>query len=102
MWREQMKKRCPSYREIGIGVLRDYRWIISTRGYANIVKSKSDRVEGVVYKITESDERNLDRYEGVQSGAYAKEIMAVEIDSRSRDCLVYLDPFNDEGKPKQE
>jgi len=102
MWCEQMKKRCPSHRKIGTGVLRQYRWIISARGYANIVKSESDYVEGVIYKITESDERRLDRYEGVQSGVYIKEVIPIEIDGESRECLVYIDPDNDEGKPKHE
>lgn len=102
MWHEQMKRRCPNHRKIGNGVLRGYRWIISTRGYANIVKAKSDHVIGVIYEITESDERRLDRYEGVHNGAYQKEVMTVEVDGRSRECLVYVDPIEEEGIPKQE
>jgi gamma-glutamylcyclotransferase (GGCT)/AIG2-like uncharacterized protein YtfP len=97
-----MKDRCPDHRVIGNGVLKGYRWIISTRGYANIVKSKTDEVHGVIYEISESDERSLDCWEGVQSGAYQKEMMPVEFEGQSRECLVYVDPVEEEGKPKQE
>jgi gamma-glutamylcyclotransferase (GGCT)/AIG2-like uncharacterized protein YtfP len=75
-----MKDRCPDHRVIGNGVLKGYRWIISTRGYANIVKSETDEVHGVIYEISESDERSLDCWEGVQSGAYRKEMMPVEFE----------------------
>lgn len=35
----QMAARCPDSRKIGLARLRGYRWIITTRGYANIVES---------------------------------------------------------------
>ncbi|HHT9106064.1 MAG TPA: gamma-glutamylcyclotransferase family protein [Candidatus Wujingus californicus] len=70
---EQLKERCPEHHVISKGILKGYRWIISTRGYVNIVKSKTDEVHGVIYKISESDERSLDCCEGVQGGAYRKE-----------------------------
>jgi gamma-glutamylcyclotransferase len=51
LWLEQMQNRCPSHRVIGAGILENYRWIISKRGYANIVKSADDEVQGVVSKL---------------------------------------------------
>lgn len=102
LWRKQMKDRCSDHRVIGNGVLKSYRWIISRRGYANIIKSSTDEVHGVIYEISESDEVILDRWEGVQSGAYRKEVMRVEFEGQSRECLVYVDPVEEEGKPKQE
>jgi gamma-glutamylcyclotransferase (GGCT)/AIG2-like uncharacterized protein YtfP len=80
LWRKQMEDRCPDHRVIGKGVLRGYRWMISSRGYATIVKSTSDEVYGVVYEIPESDEKSLDHYEGVQSGSYRKEMFMVEVE----------------------
>ena len=97
-----MKDRCPEHRLIGNGLLKGYRWIITTRGYANIVKSVSDEVRGVVYEISESDEKSLDRYEGVQSGSYRKEMLKIEMGNESKECLVYVDPVEEEGKPKEE
>jgi gamma-glutamylcyclotransferase (GGCT)/AIG2-like uncharacterized protein YtfP len=87
---------------IGHGWLKGYRWIISTRGYANIIKSRLDEVHGVIYEISELDEQNLDHYEGVQSGAYQKEMLTIEIGGENKECLVYVDPVVEEGEPKQE
>jgi gamma-glutamylcyclotransferase (GGCT)/AIG2-like uncharacterized protein YtfP len=97
-----MTNRCPNHRFIGKGILKGYRWIISKRGYANIIKSETDEVHGVVYEITASDEQSLDRHEGVNSGSYKKKMMIVEVDGQNKKCLVYVDPLKQEGKPKQE
>lgn len=102
LWLEQMSNRCPKHTVIGKGVLKGYRWIISERGYANVVKSEPDEVHGVVYEITESDEESLDKKEGVDRGLYRKEIMATEVDGKSINCLVYVDPVEQAGKPQQE
>jgi len=83
-------------------MLRGYRWIISKRGYANIVKSEEDEVYGVIYEISESDEQELDRREGVHHGSYVKKKMMVESGSGDRECLVYVDPIEQEGEPREE
>ncbi len=102
LWRKQMEDRCPEHRLISNGILKGYRWIITTRGYANVVRSTSDEVHGMVYEITESDERSLDRFEGVQGGDYRKEMLKIAIGGESKECLVYVDPVEEEGKPKRE
>jgi len=102
MSREQMKKRCPDYRFFGNGILKGFHWIITTRGYANIIKSEADEVHGVVYKISEADELSLDIYEGVRNGSYTKQMKSVEIDKTVYECLVYIDPTKEEGIPKEE
>jgi gamma-glutamylcyclotransferase len=102
MWAEQMQCRCPDHCRVGKGTLEGYRWIISSRGYANVVKSASDEVFGVIYEISGVDEELLDRYEGVATGSYRKELLSVEVGDSSRDCLVYIDPIEDEGVPKAE
>ena len=99
---KQMRERCPNRRLISSGVLLGYRWIISERGYANIIRSALDRVYGVVYEISPFDERELDGYEGVNSGCYRKELLSVEIKGRPQDCLVYVDPTEGEGSPRAE
>jgi len=102
LWLEQMSGRCPNHKVIGKGILKGYRWIISERGYANVVKSKPDEVHGVVYEVTESDEESLDKKEGVDRGLYRKEIIVAEIDGQSKNCLVYVDPVEQAGNPQQE
>lgn len=76
-----MLKRCPDSRYEGIARLKGYRWIINSRGYANVVETSDDKdgdvVWGLVYSLSSSDEENLDRNEGVPE-AYTKEVMVVD------------------------
>lgn len=78
LWLKQMTLRCPSATYAGIARLARYRWIINGRGYANIVQTSNptDVVYGLVYALTEEDEKRLDVNEGVP-WAYTKEYMAV-------------------------
>ena len=102
MWDAQMARRCPQSRKIGGGLLSGYRWMISTRGYANVVLSPVDKVEGVLFEIAKSDEQALDAFEGVGSGPYVKRDLPVLCDGRMALALVYVDPVSAEGTPKVE
>jgi len=95
----QMNDRCPNNSKIGIGQLSGYRWIISTRGYANVVKSSNDDVWGVIYEISIQDEAKLDGYEGVSTKCYLKENLDILIDRRIKNCLTYVDPITEVGIP---
>ncbi len=95
----QMNDRCPNNSKIGIGQLSRYRWIISTRGYANVVKSSNDDVCGVIYEISIQDEAKLDVYEGVSTKCYLKENLDILIDRRIKNCLTYVDPITEIGIP---
>jgi gamma-glutamylcyclotransferase (GGCT)/AIG2-like uncharacterized protein YtfP len=94
-----MNDRCPNNSKIGIGQLSGYRWIISTRGYANVVKSSNDDVWGVIYEISIQDEAKLDVYEGVSRKCYLKENLDILIDRRIKNCLTYVDPITEVGIP---
>ena len=102
LWIRQMDNRCPDNVKVGIGVLHGYRWIITTRGYANIIKSPDDDVWGVVYKISSNDEEALDRHEGVNQGLYNKKYLEISIPGEVQECLVYLDQIIQEGLPDTE
>ena len=95
----QMNERCPDNSKIGIGQLSGYRWIISTRGYANVVKSPDDDVWGVIYEISIQDEAKLDGYEGVSTKCYLKENLDILIDRKIKNCLTYVDPITEIGIP---
>ncbi|KAJ7172230.1 Butirosin biosynthesis, BtrG-like protein [Mycena filopes] len=107
--KEQMNARCPENKLTGTARLADWRWIINTRGYANIVPSPGDEVWALVYELSPTDEAKLDVFEGVPD-AYMKQTMAVEWfglkrgDSRRvLDALVYVDVERvTEGPPKTE
>ncbi|KAL0578684.1 hypothetical protein V5O48_003304 [Marasmius crinis-equi] len=75
------------------------RWIISTRGYANVVPSENDYVYGFVYELNAKDEKVLDGYEGVPT-SYTKHTLPVELTkgvdghedySYDKDGKTYLD-----------
>jgi gamma-glutamylcyclotransferase len=73
----------------------DRRWIINDRGYANIISSPGDIVYGLVFELTASDERSLDKYE---SSSYEKLYIPVDlvpkndaVDKRSVESLIYVD-----------
>ena len=75
-----MNRRCPENKLVGLGILRGWKWIINERRYANIVPSPKDRVYGLVYEISPSDEASLDRWESVPQ-AYTKHIVGIELQS---------------------
>ncbi|PVH84415.1 hypothetical protein DL98DRAFT_352815, partial [Cadophora sp. DSE1049] len=77
----QMSKRCPESRYLGRGFLRDHKWQINTRGYANIIPSQQDCVHGLCFLLSQKDEERLDRNEGVNMvpSAYEKHFRDVEV-----------------------
>ena len=65
---EQMRIRCRDSRYIKSAFLEGYKlsFCAASRDYgvANIVKKKGSKVPGGIWKISESDEKELDIYEG--------------------------------------
>lgn len=102
MWEEQMTKRCKEHEKVGKAILVGYRWIISTRGVANVVVSPEHTVEGTLFRISASDEVSLDHFERVAEGAYGKEKLQVEHAGEKCMALVYVDPITEEGSPNPE
>ena len=103
-----MNRRCPENRFVGLGILRGWKWIIITPGYANIVRSPEDLVYGFVYELSPSDEEKLDGFEGVPR-YYTKHIMEIELQSENdkeksvEQALVYIDmEITEEGEPREE
>ncbi|MGD9948159.1 MAG: gamma-glutamylcyclotransferase family protein [Desulfobulbus sp.] len=98
----QMSSRCPGSPLMGAGLLRGYRWIISTRGYANIVHDPLEMVEGLLFFLAPEDEANLDQCEGVALGKYRKATVRVLNAREELSALAYIDPVITEGLPKSE
>ncbi len=122
LWLDQMHLRCPSSAFMGVGRMMDFRWMISLRGYANVVSCDSSYhgVYGLIYKLTPADEAALDKNEGVPH-VYTKENMTVgywessqyaegrwkKVDvttnGQAKSVLVYIDRLRvEDGKPKEE
>jgi gamma-glutamylcyclotransferase len=93
LWLHQMRTRCPTSTYLGVALLKNYTWIINSRGYANVIEqtkksqpSSSDTttsttsqssVYGLVFSLAPSDESQLDKNEGVPI-AYTKEHLACD------------------------
>jgi gamma-glutamylcyclotransferase (GGCT)/AIG2-like uncharacterized protein YtfP len=60
--REEMAYRCPTAIPLGKAILPGYRF--EFKSFATIVPSPKESVEGVLWTITEQDEKSLDILEG--------------------------------------
>ncbi|KAF2092177.1 hypothetical protein K490DRAFT_70829 [Saccharata proteae CBS 121410] len=105
LWLEQMDTRCPTSTYLGVGRLPGYRWMINSRGYANVVQTAAnatteteDEVYGLVYRLFPNDEKRLDLNEGVPY-AYTKEDMPIQFWSPDPDRQ---DGWCDVAKPHEE
>ena len=73
----QMRMRCPGARIIGTSVIEDYQLLFKgskTGSYLTIEPMKGADVPVVIWEVTETDEKALDRYEGYPNFYYKKEM----------------------------
>ena len=84
---EQMKRRCPNSKEIGKGILKDYKLVF--KGVADIIKCPGAEVPIAIWEITEKCEISLDRYEGYPR-LYRKEYVTIEINGKEEIAMVYV------------
>ena len=94
----QMRMRCPGARIIGTSVIKDYQLLFKgskTGSYLTIEPMEGAEVPVVIWEVTETDEKALDRYEGYPNFYYKKE-MTLDIKGirtgkvRRRDAFVYI------------
>lgn len=74
---KQMKMRCPGATILGTAKLKDYELLFKgskTGSYLTIEKKEGSTVPVVIWEVTESDEKSLDRYEGYPIFYYKKEL----------------------------
>jgi len=99
MWIKQMRDRCPDHRLLGGAILPGYRWIISDRGFATILESPDEVVEGVLYELFSEDEARLDIKEGK---SYYKKMVSVLWEGKETEAFTYIDHVTAEGIPSEE
>lgn len=94
----QMRMRCPGARIIGTSVIEDYQLLFKgskTGSYLTIEPMEGAEVPVVIWEVTETDEKALDRYEGYPNFYYKKE-MNLDIKGirtgkvRRRDAFIYI------------
>jgi hypothetical protein len=81
---EQMRRRCPDAVLVGKGMLPEYHLLFKgslTGAYATIEKDVDTPagVPVVIFRISDRDERNLDRYEGYPKFYYKTELRVHEV-----------------------
>lgn len=98
---DQMADRCPGATVIGVGVLRDHRFVINRRGVATVVRSAGDEVHGVLWRVGAEHRETLDRLEGHhEDGRYDRLTMVVEVRGETVECELYVDPDSAGGPPR--
>ena len=90
---DEMRMRCPNAVKVGASVLNDYR--LEFRYYLTIVPEKGAVTPIGVFQIEDTDERNLDFYEGYPSLYYKTEVSFM-LDGKEEKGLVYI--MNSPGK----
>lgn len=73
----QMKHRCPTAKPVGTAVIKDYELLFKgsrTGSYLTIEPKGNSSVPVAIWEVTESDEKNLDRYEGFPAFYYKREL----------------------------
>ena len=68
----QMAYRCPDAKVIGTAVIKDYALLF--KGCATIEQRKGKKVPVLIWEISPSDEKSLDRYEGYPNFYYKKDL----------------------------
>lgn len=91
----QMKERCPQSKKKETAELLGYQFFINKRGVANIRQNGDKKVLGIVYDISEDDEKELDKHEGVQFGTNTQE------KSLPLNAFYYVAKEIEEGSPRE-
>ncbi len=73
-----MAERCPGARPVGAARLRGWRFHITKRGSASIIRRESGTVHGVLWRCEPAHIHMLDRYEGVAWGNYRRRRLHIE------------------------
>ena len=94
-----MAKRCPKSEALGLARLPRHRWIISSDGYANVIRDPRTDVHGMLWMLALSDIPTLDRFEDVPK-LYSKVLQPVITANGIRRALVYVGRSFETGRPR--
>jgi gamma-glutamylcyclotransferase (GGCT)/AIG2-like uncharacterized protein YtfP len=94
-----MASRCPASMPLGLARLPRHRWIISTDGYANVVRDARRDVHGMLWELALADVSVLDRFEDVPR-LYRKVTQPVISEKGIRRALVYVGRSSEIGRPR--
>lgn len=95
----QMARRCPGAHALGRASLAGHGFRINSRGVATVVPEVRGLVHGVLWRLNAAHVATLDRYEGVASGEYRRQRLAVRAHEPC-EALVYVASEQRGGTPR--
>ncbi len=97
---EQMRTRCPASVVVSLARLPRHAFRIAAGGYGTVVPNPDATVYGVLWRLTEEDEAELDRYEDIAAGFYRKvEEGVVRDDGAAEPAMMYVAADSSTGRP---
>jgi hypothetical protein len=100
MHRAVMRKHAPTAVPLGVARLADYRFVITSDGYASVEPARAHFVHGVMWRLASRDRVTLDGWEYIAAGLYRAEILPVLGAGGRRAALVYKARPSGLGRPK--
>jgi cation transport regulator ChaC len=100
MCRAVMGRHAANARPLGRAVLPNFRFLITSDGYASVAPRRGSAVHGMLWAITASDRRTLDEWEGVRTGLYRPAFLPIRARGQRLAALVYLGRLRRAGAPK--
>ena len=95
-----MTKRCPGAKPLGLARLPRHRFIVTSDGYASVIRDPRETVHGVLWDCSLGDIRALDKFEDIASGLYVKISQPVIVEGGAKRALVYVGRSGTLGKPR--
>lgn len=95
-----MRERCPRSVPLGLARLPRHRFIVTTDGYASVVRDPRESVHGVLWDCALGDIRTLDKFEELASGLYVKISQPVVVEGGARRALIYVGRSAAIGRPR--
>ena len=83
----QMAVRCPQAEVVGKAVLEGYE-LAFRRGVLTVLPKEGSRVDGLLWRVNDRDEQELDRYEGYPN-LYRKEALTVQTEHGPLSVIAY-------------
>jgi gamma-glutamylcyclotransferase (GGCT)/AIG2-like uncharacterized protein YtfP len=87
---EDMARRCPRSRPLGLARLMRHRLAIMREGWLTAARDPRGRVHGVLWDLALADVSALDRFEDLADGLYAKAAQPVIAAGGPKRALVYF------------
>ena len=100
MHRAVMRRHAPNAEPLGVASLADYRFVITSDGYASVEPARTHTVHGVVWRLTPRDRVGLDFWENIAGGLYSAKTLPVLAAGRRVPVLVYLARPRGRGRAK--